>query len=245
MNNILTLAALLLLFSSCTKDDYREDGGTHDEHVNMSTFDFIKTNPELSLFGELIEKAGYKDLVNAPNTTLFVADNMAIRKYLTRVWVDQVDGTGDRTPFELDDIPLGKLQDSLRIYIVPERIERKGLNTAGAFYTTQFGDSVKVTLEKRYNDPVASWEGGYVYANYMSTVPEFIYIRRRIGLQWDDPTDIGVLPAEKDRYEVVKTSGLITTTGVVHVIGGARDSFYDKSEAHTLFFRAGRDKPLN
>ena len=243
MKNNWIAAALLLVFSSCKKEDYRIDGGTHNEQVNSTTFDFIRNHPELSLFGELIEKAGYKDLVNTPNATLFVADNMAVRKYLNRVWVDQVDQTNNQTPYLLSDIPLGKLQDSLRIYIVLNRIERKDLNATGAFYTTQKGDSIKVTLEKRYNDPVAAWEGGYVYSNYMSTTPEFIYIRRRIGLNWDDPAATGIPPAEKDKYEVIKSSGIKTTTGMVHVIGGARDSFYDKSEAHTLFFRPGRDKP--
>ncbi len=240
MNRIFIFVAIILFATSC-KRDYLIDGGVHNAHVDQTTFDYIKGNPELDLFAYLIEKAGYKDMVNAPNTTVFVADNMAIRKYLNRVFADQVAQTGDNTPFTIDDIPVEKLRDSLTIYFVPKAIERKDLNAAGTFYTTMKGDSTKVTLEKRYNDPVGANEFGYIYSQYMTTTPEFIFIRRKRGLDWDDPQETNIDPEEKDKYEVIKTSGILTTTGVVHVIGGARDSFYDKSEAHTLFFRLGSD----
>lgn len=239
MKQILILISVTVLMAACSKKDYLIDDGVHNAKVNQTTFDFIKSNKELDLFAYLIEKAGYKDLVNTPDATVLVADNMAIRKYLNRIFVKQVDQTGNNTPFEIDDIPLQTLKDSLKIYIVYDRIERKDLNEDGFLYTTAAGDQTKITLEKRYNDPTAADVG---YSNYMSTVPEFIFIRRKLGLHWDDPKEINISPAEKDKYEVIKTSGILTNTGVVHVIGGARDGFYDKSESHTLFFRSGSDR---
>ena len=236
------LAGICCLFYSCNEEDYRIDGGLHSPFVDMTTFDFLSTHPELDLFGYLIDKAGYSDLVNTEGATVFVADNMAVRKYLNRIWVEQFEETGSTTAFTIDDVPMNTLTDSLRIYIVKATLTRETLDETGTFYETELGDSIHVTLEERFNDPVAAWEGAYIYSQYMRTVPEFIFMRRRIGMDWDDPDAVGIDPVEKDKYEVIKTSGIRTTTGVVHIIGGARDSFFDQSEAHTLFFRPGKDK---
>jgi len=68
-----TLILLMVLFSlySCSNDDYLVDGGVADQHVGMSTYDFLKSNKQLDTLAILIERTGIIEVVHAKSTIFF------------------------------------------------------------------------------------------------------------------------------------------------------------------------------
>ena len=67
---IIVLVLMMLSFASCKKDNYKNDGGKSDPHVNMTTYDFLKSNPLFDSLVRIIDHAGMKDAVNG-NITFF------------------------------------------------------------------------------------------------------------------------------------------------------------------------------
>ena len=65
-NTLFVLVAAGLFFSACKKDDYFVGGTLHNAKVNMTTYDFLKSNNR-GLFDTLlllVDKAGIKDKIN-------------------------------------------------------------------------------------------------------------------------------------------------------------------------------------
>jgi len=77
--------ALLLLTGaiSCKKNNYLKDGGVHDAHTSLSTYDYLKANAYQSFDSTimLIDHFGLKDSVNKAGT-FFAFTDYAINQFM-------------------------------------------------------------------------------------------------------------------------------------------------------------------
>jgi len=102
MKNVLYILFLLLLTASCSKDDYRNDGGVSDPHVNKTTYDFLKEHGSFDSLVRIIDHAGIKDIINS-KVTLFVTSDYGIRDYVAAKKQEKIVEVGDLALFRTLD----------------------------------------------------------------------------------------------------------------------------------------------
>ncbi len=208
---IIFLLASVFVFTAC-EDEYLIDGGTADQNVNMTTFDFLKTNEIFDTLTMLIEQAGLVSAVNEAGTFIVPTD-FSIKRYLDNVVAD-LRVFDPEAQFNLSDIPADTLE-MLKSYLIPQRVTRDDMEMEGRIYTTVYGDERKLSLEPRA-----------VYTGYLTEFPSFVFFYKKRGETWNYYGQTGIPVDERDHIVQVRTSDIITTTGVVHVLQGN----------HTLFF---------
>ncbi|MBN1185389.1 MAG: hypothetical protein JXB49_24100 [Bacteroidales bacterium] len=226
------IGLFFLVLISCEENDYLIDGGVHSPYVDKTTFDFLSSHPELDTFAYIIERAGLQDVVNSPDVTLFACTDYSVRIYLRMINNYRRAADPNAPEFTVDSIPQSSL-DSLRMYIVEQKIERDDLRKEGTIYTTYFNDSIKV-----YLTPMDEVHYGYSYSDFMRELPEIIWFSRKRGSDFDEwdfnPVTI-VDEDERERETDVKTktrtSGIITTTGIVHVLDGMHPMLFRKGDS--------------
>lgn len=201
MKHILLLLLVLLSLCSCSGNDYLVDGGVSDPHVNMSTYDYLKSNKHLDTLAILIDNAKMIDVVNAPSTTFFAPDNYTILKYIKA----KRTATGNST-YGIKDITQAELVPLLGGYIFHETLDRSKLVKDGKIYIAHNGEERRLSLE-----PVSA------YSNQLEKFPEYVYYTFKGGATWD-PTNV---PLVDDKKTVVRTSNLISTNGIIHVLQGS------------------------
>ena len=228
-NNILIIL-FFLIFVSCENNDYLVDGGVCSPYVDKTTFDFLSSHSELDTLAYLIDRAGLRDAVNTSDVTLFACNDYSVRIYLRMINNYRRTADPNAPEFTVDSIPQSSL-DSLRMYIVGQRIERDDLRKEGTIYQTSFNDSIKV-----YLTPMDELHYGYKYSDYMRELPQIIWYTRKRGADFDawDFNPLTIADEEERERETdvatkTRTSGIITTTGVVHVLDGT----------HPMLFRTG------
>lgn len=193
---------LIVLFSltSCSNDDYLIDGGLANQNIGVSTYDFLKSNKQLDTLAILIQKAGMIDVVNAKSTTLFAPNNLSIKKYI--YYMKEIE---ENQNYGINDIPVANLKEMLGAYIFNESLDRSKLVKEGKVYTAHNGEERLLSLE-----PVED------YKDQLDQFPEYVYYTVKGGDDWD-PTDA----VDDDVKTVVRTSNLISTNGVIHVLQGS------------------------
>lgn len=193
---------LIVLFSltSCSNDDYLIDGGLANQNVGVSTYDFLKSNKQLDTLAILIQKADMIDVVNAKSTTLFAPNNLSIKKYI--LYMKDIE---ENQNYGINDIPVADLKEMLGAYIFNESLDRSKLVKEGKVYTAYNGEERLLSLE-----PVED------YKDQLDEFPEYVYYTVKGGDDWD-PTDA----IDDDVKTVVRTSNLISTNGVIHVLQGS------------------------
>lgn len=223
MKNVLYILLLLLLTASCSKDDYRNDGGVSDPHVNKTTYDFLKEHGSFDSLVRIIDHAGIKDIINS-KVTLFVTSDYGIRDYVAAKKQEKIVEVGDENiKFSITDIPKNELRDSMMIYVYDGAINRENLTTENKYFTSKFGPipnvrfNIKLRRTREYSDYV-----DYVdYLNFTKVIK---------SLDADEPDRNAIPENELDRSFDCQTSGIITTTGIVHVL----------DNNHRLFFNRGK-----
>ncbi|MFV8346308.1 fasciclin domain-containing protein [Flavobacterium sp. ZB4P13] len=205
-----TILLLIVLFSlySCSNDDYLVDGGVADSNVKMSTYDFLKSNKQLDTLALLIERADMIAAVNAKSTTLFAPNNSSIKRYVNYILVKKLKLDPQAT-FTVNDIPVADLKVMLGNYIFNETIDRSKLVKQGKIYKTLSGEERLLSLE-----PVAQ------YAGQLDNFPEYVFYTFKGGAVWDPTDNISDDPLEGDWKTVVRTSNLVSTNGIIHVLQG-------------------------
>ena len=193
---------------SCANDDYLVDGGIANQNVNMSTYDFLKSNKQLDTLALLIKRAGMIDVVNAKSTTLFAPNNASIKKYVNIIWDEKLKLDPTAT-FTINDIPEADLKVMLGNYIFDQTLDRSKLVKAGKVYITHNGEERLLSLE-----PVEQ------YKDQLDNFPEYVYYTFKVGDNWDPTDAISDDVKEADRKTVVRTSNLLSTNGVIHVLQG-------------------------
>ena len=218
----LSLVALLMLvgLSACEKDAL-VDGGLSNENVNMTTYDFLKSHPKQMFDTTLmiIDKAGMKDLINSDGT-FFVPNDYAIANYLTQKQ-KEARADDERKNFTLDSLMKftpQMLRDSMGIYFFKSRITRDKLTDAGTeFQTSTAGVKLNVSLEE---------QDAYQQDGVITTKPKYIYLIKVLGDR-DIKQSNGVVEDPSGDDELIdirvlcQTTGIITTTGVVHVLSNS------------------------
>lgn len=224
MKNILVKALVLLFISSsCQKDDYKNDGGTSSPNVNMTTYDFLKSHGKFDSLVRIIDHAGIKDVVNS-NVTFFATTDYGVREYVAAKKQEKIIQVGNENiSFSITDIPKQELRDSMMIYLFDGAINRDNLTTEDKFFQSKFGNIPNV----RFNIKMRRTRDYSSYVNYVDYL-NFTKVIKTIDAQ--EPDYNAIPDAELDRSVDCQTSGLISTTGVIHVL----------DNSHRLLFNRGK-----
>ena len=219
-----SLFALLFfhVFASCTKDDYINDGGVHQAKVNMTTYDYLASHPKFDSLVRIIDRANLKDLVNS-DITFYATTNWGVADYVSAKKQERIVELGDENiSFTIDDIDPKRL-DSLKIYMFKGKVEREQLNVNGAYYPSLFGPMNGVRFQlglRRTRD----------YSSYVDYVDYLYYTKVRGTLDSEEANQNAIPEAERDVRVDVQTSGIITTTGVIHVLQGSHRLFFNQQK---------------
>ena len=207
MKHILYILLLAGLITSCTNDDYLIDGGLANPYVNMTTYDYLKSNPLFDTLVMAIDIAGLKDKVNEAGT-FYAPTNFSINEYIRdelelrkRLDADAV--------YTFDSIPVTEF-DSIQMYLFAETITRDSLTQEGRIYTSLAGIDFKLSKEPQD-----------AYQSDLVIKPEYLFFIKKVGNYFDsyeDTVNGNIATSERDERIRVQTSGLSTTTGVIHVL---------------------------
>jgi len=225
---ILTITTIGLLFFStamvsCKKDDYLKGGSLNSASVNLSTYDYLQSNAwqQFDTLLQLIDKAGLKELVNQQGVTFFAPNDYSIYNYLSAktVKAQKVDPYAKYTLDSLFKYDLQTIRDSLKMYIIPQSLTYDKLTNNGAKYATALtGDTVVVSYEYTTN-------GNLGYNSTVSNVPQVVYLTQ-LWQPLTEPFVASEIPDDIGVHTLCTSSGIKTTTGIVHVL----------ESSHTLFF---------
>ena len=200
------IALIIVLFSlySCSNDDYLIDGGLANPNVGKSTYDFLKSHKQLDTLALLIERAGMIDVVNSPSTTLFAPNNLSVKDYIYYMrFIEENQNYG------LNDIPVEDLKVILGGYIFNQSLDRSKLVPEGKIYIAQNGEERMLSLK-----PVDN------YGAQLDEYPEYVYYTfKGEDDYWGDNPDED--DYNDDVNTVVRTSNIISTNGVIHVLQGS------------------------
>lgn len=208
--------------TGCQKDSYINDGGKAKPNVDKTTYDFLKSQPKFDSLVRVIDRAGLKDMVNS-GITFFASTNYSVATYVAAKKRERIIATGNENiNFGIKDIPVSDL-DSLKIYMFDGAIVREKLSTSNTYFTNKFGpiDNVRFLIKMR-RDVSA-------YNNYVDFVDYLNFTKVKGTLDTDLPPGQYVITSEKDLPYDCQTSGIITQTGVLHVL----------SDNHRLMFNQG------
>lgn len=210
MKKIFFIAILVLGLVACEQGEYLVDGGISEAEVGTSTFEYLKSHPHLDTLAILIERGGFVDEVNG-SSTLFAPNNLSIKRYIDAILTEMKD-SDPNAEYTVDDIPVDTLTKYLGGYIFSEQIRRADMTKEGEIYTAVNGDERRISLE-----PTRA------YTDQLSEYPEYVYYTFKGGDDWDPWDNIG-----DDTKVVIRTSNLISTNGVIHVLQGDHTLFnYD------------------
>ena len=211
----------MIIFTSCKKDEYKNDGGLSNAYVDMTTYDYLKSNPKFDSLVKVIDRAGLKDAVNG-DVTFFVTTNYGIVDYVRAKKNEKAQQVGDENiDFGIKDIPAAELSDSLKTYLFAGKINRDQITVSGKLYNSLLGPTTNIQY-------MIKMRRSFEYATYLNYVDYVNYVKV-IGTVDDDELDPDNIPDDQlDRAVEVQTSGIVTKTGVIHVLNGN----------HRLFFNA-------
>lgn len=223
MKHLLYFIVFLFVLAACNNDDYLKDGGVASPYVNMTTYDYLKSNPLFDTLVMAIDKAGLKDVVNG-DITFYVPTNFSIKNYVAAVQAyrrNGGDGYTETAVYTFDSIPVQVLHDSLQMYMFDGKLTRDSLVKDGNIYTSLIGVDMKLSKEPEKR-----------FESILVNEVDILYLIRRRGNRFDsfDEKD-NVVTQEKDKRVRVQTSGLISTTGIIHVLSNSHTAFFyqDKS----------------
>ncbi|CAH0219282.1 hypothetical protein SRABI27_02188 [Pedobacter sp. Bi27] len=220
-NNILIYIAIFLLaLSACKKDDYKRDGGPSNAYVDMTTYDYLKSNRNFDSLVKVIDKAGLKDAVNG-DITLFATTNYGIADYVKAKKYQKSLQTGNENfDFGIKDLPSQELSDSLKTYLFTGKINRDQITLGGKLYNSLLGAIPNVQY-------LIKFRRSFEYSQYLNYV-DYVTYTKVIGTRDDKEPDLNAIPDDqKDKGVDVQTSGIITRTGIIHVLNGNHRLFFN------------------
>ena len=212
--------AATLSFTSCKKDGYKNDGGQSDAFVNMTTYDFLRSKPVFDSLVRMIDHAGMKDAVNG-NITFFATTNYGVADFVAVRKVRRGAQLGNENlPFSIDSLPASEMADSLKIYMFDGKINRDQMTVSGQLYNSLLGPipDIQFLIKLRRTQD---------YGNYLDHV-DYVQFSKVIGARDDQQPDPNSIPeAQRDMAFDCQTSGIVTTTGIVHVLNGNHRLFFN------------------
>lgn len=205
----------LVIFFSCNNNDYLIDGGVSSPYLEVSTYEFLTSNPLFDTLVLAINKAGLKAELEK-EVTLFAVTSFSFADYIKLMTTRGRNIYNDPNYlYKFDSIPVEVLRDSLSMYIFPGKINRQDLTKEGKIYTNIIGTKLRISLEPQE-----------IYVDQLKNFPEFVFLTYKQGTNWDD-WDAKDLPTkEQDIKSRVQTSGLISTNGIIHVLPNTHPLFF-------------------
>lgn len=227
MKNIIFSGSIILLtiaLFSCKKE-YTTGGSVTDPHVNMTTYDYLKTNPLFDTLLLLIDKTGLKDEVNSSGT-FFAFTDYSIQRFVNFKKQEAILKQNDENiVFTFDSLDFSVLKDSVRAYLFKDQITRNNTTEAGRLFTANDGELRLVQLVP---------SGDYTDGTVFSTKPAYIFFNKMISVDgYPVPTDSTGIPGLKPGqllHTLCQTTGIITTTGVLHVLSNSHAFTYYADE---------------
>jgi hypothetical protein len=218
--SLFVFAALFITMSACKKDDYINDGGTHNPKVDMTTYDYLASKDVFDSLVYLIDRAGLKEMVNS-NVTFFAVTNYSVVDFMKARKILHEDLYQDENiPYTMDSIPLQVLKDSLLMYLFDGKIGRAQMTTAGKFVTSKIPDLPDTQLQMKLDR--RNEYGAYVqYVDYV----QLNRINSGLDSKEADPNNIP--DSRRDVVADIQTSGIETNTGVIHVMNGNHHMFFN------------------
>lgn len=211
----------IIIFASCKKDEYKNDGGVSSAFVDMTTYDYLKSNPKFDSLVKVIDRAGLKDVVNG-DVTFFATTNYGIVDYIKAKKNERAQEIGNENfDFGIKDIPTAELNDSLKTYLFAGKINRDQITVSGTLYNTLLAPQPNIQY-------MIKMRRSFDYANYLNYVDYVNYVRVRGTVDNTELDPTKILDKDKDQFVDVQTSGIVTRTGIIHVLSGN----------HRLFFNA-------
>lgn len=219
---ILVMIALGTIMYSCKKDGYFVGGDLHSPKINMTTYDWLKSNKD-GVFDTvimLIDKAGVKDKINKQGITFFAPTDYDIYNYVQArsIAMQRIDPEKKWTVDSMIKYELPRFADSIDMYIVNQMLPNEILTGDGTKYKNATGKDIVVSYEETDDTDL-----GYNEAS--SIKPRIVYFSYLFqALDNNVPaSDIALPVGIRTR---VQTSNANTTTGIVHVL----------NNNHILFF---------
>lgn len=211
---VLLAFAVAMMVTSCKKDKYIIGGSLHDAHVNMSTYDYLKTNRLFDTLLVLIDKAGMKEEING-DVTFFAPTDYSIKALLVRRQEKlQQENNDENLRYNLSDLPIPELRDSLRSHLFTGKITRESLSLSNKLFTSKSNEPFSIRLI----------EG--VSPGLVSSKPQYLFlVKLRNGLD-PEPLPDNYADEDKDIADVAQTSNIQTTTGVLHVLNNTHRFYW-------------------
>lgn len=208
------LLLVLALVASCKKDNYLTGGSKINPKVEMTTYDYLKSKPLFDTLVQLIDHAGMKDEING-KVTFFAPTDYSIRSLLLKRTTEvQLKYNDENIKYTIDSFPVNELKDSLRAYMFKEVISRENLSLSNQLYKNMVGEEFAIKLVESID-----------YDDIISQRPRFLHIIKIIDGLDPDPRPQDYPKEMWDKDEEVQTSGIITQTGLLHVINN-QHAFY-------------------
>lgn len=222
-NILFVLVIAGLFFSACKKNDYFVGGSLHNSKVNMSTYDFLKSNNR-GLFDTLlllVDKAGIKDQINKQGMTFFAPTDYSIRSYCEyrSVLLQKVDPNKRWTVDSIIKYELPRFADSINVYMVPSVVSFSQSTENGKIYDTQKANAKAVVSYESTDDVNLGYNSN---STVLPRVMYYTYLYKPLA----EPFVAKEIPNTTGARTLAQTSGVESTTGIVHVLVNSHRLFF-------------------
>ncbi|SKC95128.1 hypothetical protein SAMN05660461_0246 [Chitinophaga ginsengisegetis] len=206
------IALVAVVLFSCKKE-YTIGGSLHDPHVNMTTYDYLKTNPLFDTVVLMIDKTGLKEEVNATGTFFAITDYDLSNYINLRQELERTRRVDPNYIFTFDSLDFGVMRDSLRAYLFKDLIPLDKATKTGKLYKANDGE-----LRLVQGIPSRDYTDGSVFTQY----PVYLYLTKLIAKPgYPVPvTDADLANTIPEQYLQTRcqTTGILTTNGILHVL---------------------------
>jgi hypothetical protein len=194
-------------FAACKKDDHFIGGSPTKDHTDLTTYDYLKANPNFDTLILLIDKAGLKETINS-DVTFIAPSDYSIKLFLAiRTKALQLANNDENIKYTIDSLKAPELRDSLLAYVFTGSIVRADLSLDAQTYKNKVGEEIIFKLIK------AGDNGGII-----SEGIKYMQVTKIINGIDPDPLPEDFSDDDVDRVDLLQTTGIITKTGVLHVL---------------------------
>ncbi len=198
---------ITLLFAACKKDDHFLGGTPTNDHTDLTTYDYLKTNANFDTLILLIDKAGLKETINS-DVTFVAPTDYSIKQFLgVRTTQLQKELNDENVKYTIDSLKAPELRDSLLAYVFSGKIVRADLSLESQVYKNKVGEDFAFKLIKA---------GGY--DDIFSAGVKYMALTKLINGLDPDPRPNDYPEDDRDIQYTLQTTGIITKTGVLHVL---------------------------
>jgi len=120
---IVCSVVLAITVSSCSKDNYYQDGGLANPHFNGTILQYLQSNPKFDTIAQIVKLAGMEDIFSKENVTFFAPTDEVIRRTIGIVNgnIPELQGGLNQALFDLKKDTIKQLSD------IPQQTWRKYL----------------------------------------------------------------------------------------------------------------------